>query len=868
MFGHIKQPLRLFKGFFCLMLLLLAAASAEISKVRDERIVERYKLMLERKPKEGNTFDRLCQLYLEGAGLEQMIADFEAEIETDPDNANLRLILGHIFKRFGKDEKAIAAYKRAIELVPNDYYPNFALGQAYAALRRHEDAILTLARAVELASVSGAASIDELIALYKTLGRAHFSRDRIQEATSAWGKIAEIDPENVFVRVELAELFREQELYAEAIEQHEAIIRLKEDDPYRVCLSYREIGKIHEEKGDYRNAIQSYDSAITMTTPGNWLRKDVQRRIIRVFASDGNWKGLIAYYLDKLQSTPRDSELDGLLASAYIENQQIDDGITAYRKALKLNPQATDLRLEFITVLKNIERFDEAAAEYEALREIQPDDLHIYRELGELYLQLEDENRAKSTYRRMIERDPENAKIHLSIADIYAGNEWTDDAIAAYERAVALAPDNLDYIQYYGEYFLRRDERDEALGIWGRMVAGDKAVPGNFDRFARLLWMHRFHTDAITASRKAVALAPSGYRYREALAQRLMENKQYDAALTEFDEASKLAPNEFFAEQMNDQRIEIFKHQGVLREQIKKVSAVPKTFNREKQLAKMHLKLGNATNAIESLIQAKILRPDDVPVNRQLGVLYEKQGLRNEAVAAYEHLAEIDAGNAREYCSKTARLQLQEGNFDAAIRSAKKVVVLNPRNPEGHKLLASIKRQQENYPEAIHNLKQAVRLNPDAIDLRAELAEVYKLTGENRLAIDQYWRCWDLCEDLNEKLSLVDEMSNVYDNLGTEGALKEKLRKLIRTHPADLAPAIALAEVYRKRGEFPGAVLVLKKMLQHQPENPILLSRIAKIYYESGDFEETIVYQQRLIKIQPDQAHRQRLAEFLFDAGR
>ena len=47
-------------------------------------------------------------------------------------------------------------------------------------------------------------------------------------------------------------------------------------------------------------------------------------------------------------------------------------------------------------------------------------------------------------------------------------------------------------------------------------------------------------------SRKAVELAPDEYRYREALARRLMENKDYDAALTEYTAAAELAPNEFF----------------------------------------------------------------------------------------------------------------------------------------------------------------------------------------------------------------------------------------------------------------------------------------------------------------------------------
>ena len=550
--------------FLCHMLVLLSTVLAQDADATDEKIIERYKLMLERKPKEGSTFDRLCQFYTEGAGLERMVADYQAEIEAKPNNANLQLILGHIYKRLGKYTEAVVAYNRAIELAPNDYYPHFALGQAYATLRQHEDAIPALTQAAELATTSHAAPLDELIALYKTLGRAYFSRDRIEEAVSAWSKIAEIDPQNIFARIELADLFREQELYTKAIEQHEAIIRLEQDNPYRVCLSHREIGKIHEEKGDYLKAIQSYDTAITLTAPGNWLRKDVQRRIIGVFASDGNWQSLVAYYQGKLQTAPNDPELIGLLASAYIENQQRDEGIAAYRKGLELAPADTGFRLELITVLQNAEKFDEAAAEYEFLSESQPNDLDIYSKLGELYLQLEDENRAKSTYQRMIDRNPRNAGIHLSLADIYAGHEWTDDAIAAHEKATSLAPNNLDYIQYYGEYYLRKGKRDKAVEIWNRMVARDNAVPENYDRLARLLGTREFRTDAIAASRKAVALAPGEYRYREALARRLMENKEYAAALSEYTEASKLAPNGFFVERVNDQMIEIYRRQDVL----------------------------------------------------------------------------------------------------------------------------------------------------------------------------------------------------------------------------------------------------------------------------------------------------------------
>ena len=651
MFERQKQ-LIVFILFLCCLVSVIAHAQDEAV---DKTIIDRYKQMLERKPKEGSTFDRLYQLYLEGQGLDQMIVDYQTDAGAKPDSPNLQLILGHIYKRFGKNTEAIVAYRRAVDLAPGNYYPHFALGQIYATLHQHEGAIAALTKAANIAMESRAATPDELTTTYKALGHAYFRRNRIDEAIGAWSKIAELDPENIFSRIELADLFREQELYTQAVEQHETIVELKRDDPYRVCLSLREIGKIREEMGEYDAALQSYDKALALTGQGNWLRKDLQGRIIGIYATESDWPGLIAYYQGKLTETPNDVELIGLLASAYIENQQVDEGITEYRKGLELAPTDTRLRLNLIAVFRNTERFEEAAAEYEILSEAQPDDFGIYRELGELYLQLEDENRAKTTYQRMIDRDPDNAGTYLILAEIYTDNEWIDDAVAAYEKAISLAPDNLDYIEYFGEFYFHQGNRERAVKTWNRLVAGDRAIAENYNRLAQLLDAKDFRAKTIVASRRAVELAPDEYPYREALARRLMENEDFDAALTEYVAAAELAPNEFFAEQMVDQQIEIYRRQGLLIEKIDELGTVPETFEQQKQLAKMYLELSNITYSIEILLKAKALKPADVPVNRWLAEIYTQQGRRDEANAIYTHLIEVDSANAREYYENIAR---------------------------------------------------------------------------------------------------------------------------------------------------------------------------------------------------------------------
>ena len=332
----------------------------------------------------------------------------------------------------------------------------------------------------------------------------------------------------------------------------------------------------------------------------------------------------------------------------------------------------------------------------------------------------------------MTDHDPENAGTRLILAEIYAGHEWVDDAVAEYEKAISLAPDNPDYIEYFGEFYLRQGDRAKTLETWNRMVEGDKSIASNYHRLAQLLDAKDFRAEAIAASKKAVELGPDSFQYREELANRLMENKDYEQALAEYIEAANLAPNEFFADRMDDRRIELYRRQGTLVEKIDELEAklaepdvsAAAAFEGQKQLVKMYFKLGNTSYAVEVLTKARTLNPSDISVNRWLAEVYAQQGRRDEANAIYYHLIEIDGANAREYYTDIARIHLDMMDSDAATEAAKQVVLHSPRNPEGYRLQSEISKQLGNYESAADYLKQAVRLRPEATDIRADLAEI------------------------------------------------------------------------------------------------------------------------------------------------
>ena len=183
----------------------------------------------------------------------------------------------------------------------------------------------------------------------------------------------------------------------------------------------------------------------------------------------------------------------------------------------------------------------------------------------------------------------------------------------------------------FGEFYFRQGNREKVVETWNQIVDADKAIAENYDRLAKLFDAKDFSTEAIAASRKAVELAPDAYRYREALAKRLMENEGLCGRVSGITQPPRNShPTHFSQNRWEINNSKIYRRQGTLVSQIEALEAeleAPKrapddAFGMHKRLAKMYLKLGNITYAIEILLKTKALQPDDVTVNRWLAEIY------------------------------------------------------------------------------------------------------------------------------------------------------------------------------------------------------------------------------------------------------
>ena len=223
--------------------------------------------------------------YAEQGELDKAVAEFQAAIELEPDNASAHRNLGTVYFRQGKWEEAAAAYEKAIQLKPDFGGAYGDLAGAYAELGRLSEAVAAGEKAIELAPDYAMAHnnlgvayyrqdrVDEAIAelkeairldpdfamAHKNLGRAYRQQGRLDEAVAELQEAIRLDPHYADAHFELGMVYCLQDKFDEAIAEWKEVIKIEPDHAtahYNLGLVYRDRGRAEEAIAEFETYLQ------------------------------------------------------------------------------------------------------------------------------------------------------------------------------------------------------------------------------------------------------------------------------------------------------------------------------------------------------------------------------------------------------------------------------------------------------------------------------------------------------------------------------------------------------------------------------------------------------------------------------------
>lgn len=365
----------------------------------------------------------------------------------------------------GKIPAAIQEYRQLVDDDPDDFTLLNALGDLYVRVKDNEEAVTCFARVANYYRQQGFSL--KAIAMFK--------------------KISRLTPGSLEIANNLAELYEQQGLIAEARAQYLLIA-----DAYTRAKNTR-------EALDTMRRIADLDPQNT----------DIRLRLADSFHRENMFNEAAEAYADA--------------GARLLARKNADHALDAFIKAISLKPEDTAALHGFVEAHAALGTADDAAAMLERIASEQPDDLEILSILSRAYIAAEDAPAAERVTEKLATRDGENYMRFYDVARLYLRGNSLDAAVRCLARVVETAlarRTEAEALELLDEVIARNPEHLDALQLvvrihtWRRDDGNAITALGQLAEIARETGHNNEERGALA---QLMRLAPDNESYRERL---------------------------------------------------------------------------------------------------------------------------------------------------------------------------------------------------------------------------------------------------------------------------------------------------------------------------------------------------------------
>jgi tetratricopeptide (TPR) repeat protein len=473
---------------------------------------------------------------------------------------------------------------------------------------------------------------------YYTEAQLALKKGQVDHAIQLLLKAAEIDPESVYLDLELASLYLSQKKTAEALLTLEKGLAVNPDHVEALIL----YGNINQTLKQNDKAKQAYTKAIEIA-PGKEER--VYLLLGNIHMDEDDLDSAFDIYQRLVDVFPESFAGHFFLGKILADKNRPHEAETAFISALALEPELEEARFELLNIYKTTGESAKARALYLELLEKNPNNIRAAMELGLFYqkngFMQEGENLLKDLGSRS-EQDPE---IVRKIIQVYIDPKQYDDAIIVLQGMLKGAPHSSDLHYLAGVACDEKGDADQAMAYF-KMVTPDNRFYENAVVQISILYQEQQKiTEAIAHIKTAIENIPDNSEFMLYLGSFYEEIEAYGDAETTLKKGLDIDPEHV--------RIQfrlgvVYDKWGKKSESIasmRKVIALdPENANALNYLGYTYADMGQNLDEAESLIREALkYKPDDGYITDSLGWVLYKKGLFQEALIYLEKAVKLTA---------------------------------------------------------------------------------------------------------------------------------------------------------------------------------------------------------------------------------
>jgi tetratricopeptide (TPR) repeat protein len=836
-------------------------AAQEGPESRDtQKAIDRYKDYLARKPFHEFSFDKLVEAVVAKNELKPLTESYAQLVRDEPANRPAAIVLARLLAR---TEKLDDAVKLLESLTPVDAALARLRADLYLKRNDPKQAIQFYQMALEKPE-DGKFQQE----VYRSLSKAHLATGNRAQAAAALRKIAELDAGSFNTRLEVAAALAQQGLYDEASVEFAQAQELAGNDNSKKCRVLAELGKLQEHRLKLDDALATYRQALQLMGRGNWLKKDINNRILSIHKRSGTVETFITQSREEIAKQPQDVDAREFLAQVYEDSGRLAEARAVLKEATTTFPDDVRLSKHYIAVLASLKAKDELIAEYQRTLSIHPEEIDLYIELGKLFAEDRRLEQAKVQWEKLFQQKIKDADLCVRLGDLYTIYGMEAEAIAMREKAIDLQPKEIRHYSDLAHFLYQREKKDRAVAVLERAQNVAAGNPSMLEQVA-LSWQEmKEPARARDLLQSALALKKDDPRLLAALADVQIELKDHAGATASLRTIINVSEEINQRNASVDRIIRLAKKSNSIRalQDTERARLDRQRGDRASFLivAKIAAQMRDFQGAVEVYEAALKADPGLEDAHKALARLLEDQGEFDKALDHYKQMIAKTPQGRRSYMREMARIHLSLFDQDSAFALYDEILKNSPDSPVAFKEVAEAYFKLNLFDKAAECYQQAIRLKPEDGRLHLDIANIYRKLGEPQKARE---------EILVAIRSTDDDVANsarkkYYEHLSELGQTAEEiaaLRKRIDDNSYDIDAALLLTDIYIREMEYQLALDVIEARLNVQPEETKLIEQRARLLGFLDRHEESAKCYESLLKT--PKADREMLALKIAEAA-